>query len=174
MKKVTADSVENRALQEELRELEQQDWSNMWTFVMHQLRTGLRLKKVDYSRTPIEFELTPYEMLMDDIRGKKFQLNQVEIPAKTRSDARDLILDFIRSRPPLRPVSQRQLKALRKESTPGELLMQDIRSFSAQKSLRKTNAQQPIRSAFQESSRTELLLDSGDSQPPLSSKAHRA
>ena len=29
---------------------------------MGQLRQGIRLKKVDYSRTPAEYELTPYEV----------------------------------------------------------------------------------------------------------------
>jgi hypothetical protein len=45
---------------------------------------------------------------------------------------------------------------------------QDIRSCSARQSLRKTNAQRPIRSAFQENSRTQLSLDgeSSSSQPP--------
>ena len=37
-------------LQDELRELAQQDWANMWTSVMYQLRTGVRLKKVPYHR----------------------------------------------------------------------------------------------------------------------------
>ena len=30
---------------------------------MYQLRCGIRLKKVDYSRTPQEFEMTPYEVM---------------------------------------------------------------------------------------------------------------
>ena len=36
--------------------------SDVWTQVMGQLRQGIRLKKVDYSRTPAEYELTPYEV----------------------------------------------------------------------------------------------------------------
>ena len=35
---------------------------DVWTQVMAQLRQGIRLKKVDYSRTPAEYELTPYEV----------------------------------------------------------------------------------------------------------------
>ena len=38
------------------------DISDVWTQVMGQLRQGIRLKKVDYSRTPAEYELTPYEV----------------------------------------------------------------------------------------------------------------
>ena len=37
----------------------------------------MRLKKTEYTRTPIEFELTPYEILMDDIRSKRYKLNKV-------------------------------------------------------------------------------------------------
>ena len=45
---------------------------------------------------------------MDDIRSKRYKLRQVmidgAIPPKVKKDAHDVILDFIRSRPPLRPV----------------------------------------------------------------------
>ena len=44
--------------------------------------------------------------------------------------------------------------------------MQDIRSSKARQSLRRTNSQRPICSAFQESSRTQLL----PGQPPPSAK----
>ena len=47
-------------------------------------------------------------MLMDDIRSKRYKLRQVmidgAIPPKVKKAAHDVILDFIRSRPPLRPV----------------------------------------------------------------------
>ncbi len=76
---------------------------------MQDLRNGVKLKKTNYTKTPVEYELTPYEMLMDDIRSKRYKLNRVavdgELPPKVRKDAHDIILDFIRSRPPLRPVS---------------------------------------------------------------------
>ena len=81
---------------------------------MAQLRQGIRLKKVDYSRTPAEYELTPYEvgrqrscnfiirlsqMLMDDVRTRKYRLSPVSVApqsAQARKDARDIILEFIR------------------------------------------------------------------------------
>ena len=31
-----------------------------------------------YSRTPVEYELTPYEILMDDIRSRRYKLNKVD------------------------------------------------------------------------------------------------
>ena len=45
--------------------------------MIHELRSGVRLKKTEYTRTPIEFELTPCEILMDDIRSKRYKLNKV-------------------------------------------------------------------------------------------------
>ena len=76
---------------------------------MNELRNGVKLKKTNFTKTPIEYALTPYEMLMDDIRSKRYKLKQVmidgDIPPKVKKDAHDLILDFIRSRPPLKPVS---------------------------------------------------------------------
>ena len=76
---------------------------------MSELRHGVKLKKVNFTKTPIEYALTPYEILMDDIRSRRYNLKKVmvdgELPPKVKKDAHDIILDFIRSRPPLRPVS---------------------------------------------------------------------
>lgn len=76
--------------------------------VIRELRHGVKLKKVVYSRTPIEYELTPYEILMDDIRSRRYKLNKVmingNIPAPVKKDAHAIILEFIRSRPPLKKV----------------------------------------------------------------------
>merc|ERR1711874_180671 len=123
----------------ELRELGMRDWSNIWQQLMQELRVGIKLKKVDYSKTATEYELTPYEMLMDDIRSKKYSLNHITVPPRVKMDAKDMILEFIRSRPPLKPAANRVLPARRKESTPQELLMMDIRSGKTRQSLRKTS-----------------------------------
>lgn len=83
--------------------------ANLWIQTLSELRQGVKLKKTDYTKTPIEFELTPYEILMDDIRSRRYKLNKVmvdgEIPHRIKKDAHDIILEFIRSRPPLKPVS---------------------------------------------------------------------
>lgn len=75
--------------------------------VVDELRRGVRLKKHS-SRTPVEFELTPYEILMEDIRSRKYNLRKVmvngDIPRRVKKDAHAVILEFIRSRPPLRKV----------------------------------------------------------------------
>jgi len=128
---------------EDLRELAMGDWASIWSDVMGQLRRGIKLRKVEYSKTPTEFELTPYEMLMADIRKRSYKLNPTEIPPKVKTDAKDMILEFIRSRPPLKPASHRVLPARKKDSTPMELLLEEIRTTDASKSLKKTNFPKP-------------------------------
>ena len=92
----------------ELQELGLQDWARLWRQVLKNLRSGVKLKKIDYTKTPLEFELTPYEILMEDIRTRRFTLNKImvdgELPLRIKKDAHDVILQFIRSRPPLKPV----------------------------------------------------------------------
>ncbi|XP_068093237.1 protein spire homolog 1 isoform X3 [Hyperolius riggenbachi] len=101
----------------DLDELKNSDWARFWVQVMRDLRDGVKLKKVQerqYNMLPIEYELTPYEMLMDDIRSKRYTLKKVmvqgDIPPRLKKSAHEIILDFIRSRPPLNPVSARKLK----------------------------------------------------------------
>uniref|UniRef100_A0A8C3KU05 Spire type actin nucleation factor 1 n=1 Tax=Chrysolophus pictus TaxID=9089 RepID=A0A8C3KU05_CHRPC len=101
----------------DLDELKNADWARFWVQVMRDLRNGVKLKKVQerqYNPLPIEYQLTPYEMLMDDIRSKRYTLRKVmvngDIPPRLKKSAHEIILDFIRSRPPLNPVSARKLK----------------------------------------------------------------
>ncbi|XP_076864685.1 protein spire homolog 1 isoform X2 [Brachyhypopomus gauderio] len=101
----------------DLNELQNADWARFWVQVMRDLRDGVKLKKVQerqYNPLPIEYELTPYEMLMDDIRSKRYTLRKVmvngDIPPRLKKSAHEVILEFIRSRPPLNPVSARKLK----------------------------------------------------------------
>ncbi|CAL8370855.1 unnamed protein product, partial [Boreogadus saida] len=101
----------------ELDDLQNADWACFWVQVMRDLRNGVKLKKVQerqYNPLPIEFQLTPYEMLMDDIRSKRYTLRTVlvngDIPPRLKKSAHDVILDFIRSRPPLNPAAARKLK----------------------------------------------------------------
>ena len=46
---------------------------------MGDLITGAKLKHVDHTEESIEYELTPYEMLMEEIRARKYELNKVFI-----------------------------------------------------------------------------------------------
>ncbi|XP_077600235.1 protein spire homolog 1-like isoform X2 [Stigmatopora nigra] len=101
----------------DLDELQNADWARFWVQVMRDLRHGVKLKKVQerqYNPLAIEYQLTPYEMLMDDIRSKRYKLRKVmvngDIPPRLKKSAHEVILEFIRSRPPLNPVSARKLK----------------------------------------------------------------
>ena len=51
--------------------------------VLQSLRHGVKLKKVErereIERAPIEFGMTPYEILMDDIRSRRYQLNKIMV-----------------------------------------------------------------------------------------------
>nr|CAD7194217.1 unnamed protein product [Timema douglasi] len=110
--------------------------ARLWVQVIHELRHGVKLKKVDFlhspGRTPIEYELTPYEILMDDIRSRRYKLNKVtvdgSIPHRVKKDAHAVILEFIRSRPPLRKASERKMPPPRhRPRTPREQLMDSIK-----------------------------------------------
>ncbi|XP_058056567.1 protein spire [Anopheles bellator] len=128
----------------ELEKIHFNDWSDdqriwqalqarFWMQVVDELRRGVRLKKINFSRTPIEYELTPYEILMEDIRSRKYNLRKVmvngDIPPRVKKDAHAVILEFIRSRPPLRKASERKLAPapLRRIATPREQLLDSIR-----------------------------------------------
>lgn len=116
-----------------LEGLQFHDWARLWIQVIRELRHGVKLKKVDQdSIHNTEYELTPYEMLLDDIRSRRYKLNKVMVngglPQRVKKDAHELILDFIRSRPPLVPVSNRVLRpAPPKQVTLYEKLMESIR-----------------------------------------------
>uniref|UniRef100_A0A1B0APW5 KIND domain-containing protein n=1 Tax=Glossina palpalis gambiensis TaxID=67801 RepID=A0A1B0APW5_9MUSC len=118
--------------QQELAKLGFNDWARFWVQVIDELRRGVRLKKANYERAPIEYELTPYEILMEDIRSRKYQLRKVmvngDIPPRVKKDAHALILEFIRSRPPLKKASDRKLPPpIKRTPSPREQLMDSIR-----------------------------------------------
>ncbi|XP_055710366.1 protein spire isoform X3 [Phlebotomus papatasi] len=127
--------------QQELDKLGFNDWSDVriwralqarfWMQVVDELRRGVRLKKCSFSRTPVEYELTPYEILMEDIRSRKYNLRKVmvngDIPQRVKKDAHAVILEFIRSRPPLKKASERKLPPLKAKPTPRDQLLDSIR-----------------------------------------------
>lgn len=70
--------------------------ARFWVQVMRDLREGVKLKKVQerqYNPLPIEYQLTPYEMLMDDIRSKRYKLRKVMVSVKTRVAALKILLE---------------------------------------------------------------------------------
>ncbi|CAG2202599.1 SPIR [Mytilus edulis] len=119
---------------QQLDNLQRADWARLWVQMMRELRQGVRLKKVEHIHLqPVEFELTPFEILMEDIRTRRYTLNKVQvngdIPNTVKSDAHDVMLDFIRSRPPLQPAKDRVLKSPpKRELSVREQLLLHIRS----------------------------------------------
>jgi len=132
--------MENLCIQDldELDLLDRQEWAGIFNQVMSELRNGVKLRAVDYTRTPTEFALTPFELLMYDIKSKKAVLKP-PIPAHVEKAAKEKILEAIRSRPPLKPLEERKLRSPKQdEETPIENLMNEIRRGTARMSLRKT------------------------------------
>ncbi|XP_008309606.1 protein spire homolog 2 [Cynoglossus semilaevis] len=116
LKKISSEETLEDRSTAELDTLKHTDWARLWVQLMKELRQGVKLKKVQeqqFDPLPTEFSLTPFEMLMQDIRARRFQLRKVmvdgDIPTRVKRNAHELILDFIRSRPPLKPVTERSL-----------------------------------------------------------------
>ena len=128
--------------------LDKNDWAKIWMQVMSELRHGIKLRKVNEEvrqqrQRSIEFELTPFEILLDQIRARRYQLKKASmdttLPHEVKKDARDIILDFIRSRPPLKKSSLRKMpqSSLRPNVSKHELLMNEIRGDENKTRLRK-------------------------------------
>lgn len=135
----------------DLEDLKNADWARFWVQVMRDLRNGVKLKKVQqrqYNPLPIEYQLTPYEMLMDDIRCKRYTLRKVmvngDVPPRLKKSAHEVILDFIRSRPPLNPVSARKLKPT--PPRPRSLHERILEEIKAERKLRPVSPEEIRRS----------------------------
>ncbi|KAG7522912.1 spire-like 2 [Solea senegalensis] len=85
LKKIsTEDALEDKSTAE-LDALKHRDWARLWVQLMKELRQGVKLKKVQeqpFNTLPTEFSLTPFEMLMQDIRARRFQLRKVMVSQK--------------------------------------------------------------------------------------------
>uniref|UniRef100_A0A2K6GPN6 Spire type actin nucleation factor 2 n=1 Tax=Propithecus coquereli TaxID=379532 RepID=A0A2K6GPN6_PROCO len=135
LQKLREDEPQAEKPQVELDSLGHTDWARLWVQLMRELRHGVKLKKVqeqEFNPLPTEFQLTPFEMLMQDIRARNYKLRKVmvdgDIPPRVKKDAHELILDFIRSRPPLKQVSERRLRPLpQKQRTLHEKILEEIK-----------------------------------------------
>uniref|UniRef100_U3E837 Protein spire homolog 2 n=1 Tax=Callithrix jacchus TaxID=9483 RepID=U3E837_CALJA len=135
LQKLREDEPQVETPQAELDSLGHTDWARLWVQLMRELRHGVKLKKVqeqEFNPLPTEFQLTPFEMLMQDIRARNYKLRKVmvdgDIPPRVKKDAHELILDFIRSRPPLKQVSERRLRPLpQKQRSLHEKILEEIK-----------------------------------------------
>ena len=101
LSKINCANATLRSMQEStLEDLDEHDdlnrkqWSQVWLSVMKSLRTGVTLRRVEHhTKFPVQYEFSPYEMLLDDIRKQSYQLKKVpEIPEQLRKDTHDIIL----------------------------------------------------------------------------------
>lgn len=124
----------NESASEAIREdVKFQEWACLWIQVVRDLKDGVKLRKVNvnYNKSIDDYDLTPYEMLLRDIRDKNYNLRHIDSEAieKMKKDTHALILELIRTRPKLVPASQRILRPEPvKISTIHEKLMQEVRS----------------------------------------------
>ncbi|PNI28272.1 SPIRE1 isoform 8, partial [Pan troglodytes] len=84
----------------------------------------------------------------DDIRCKRYTLRKVmvngDIPPRLKKSAHEIILDFIRSRPPLNPVSARKLKPT--PPRPRSLHERILEEIKAERKLRPVSPEEIRRS----------------------------
>ncbi|KAG8447144.1 hypothetical protein GDO86_014558 [Hymenochirus boettgeri] len=151
------------------------NWGNLWSNVIKELSLGIRLrnsKERAYIDQPTVYELTPYELLMDDIRAKRYTLREVKDNRKNiMSDSTEnFIMNFIRSQP-LRPASERKLKE-RSQEEPSlhELLMTEIKSG---KKLRTNSRREKNSLQDDESSSLQSFPQGDDSLSSLSYRVNR-
>ncbi|XP_053126611.1 protein spire homolog 2 isoform X3 [Hemicordylus capensis] len=137
----------------DLDNLRNTDWARLWVQLMRELRHGVKLKKVQekqFDPLPTEYQLTPFEMLMQDIRARNYKLRKVmvdgDLPPRVKKNAHELILDFIRSRPPLRQASERRLRPMpQKQRTLHERILEEIKQ---DRKLRPVEARYPNQKGF--------------------------
>lgn len=60
-------------------ELNRTDWAKLWIQLMKELRMGVKLKSIELEERNRHYELTPYEILMSDIRDKRYHLNKIMV-----------------------------------------------------------------------------------------------
>lgn len=55
--------------------------ARLWVQIMRELRHGVHLKKAQHHQhaAPVEYELTPFEVLLEDIRTRRYTLNKIMV-----------------------------------------------------------------------------------------------
>jgi len=95
---------------EEVDKIHVEVWAHLW----RQLRVGVSLNHINRQeclhRQQKEYELTPFEMLLDDIKFKRYSLKKVvNLPKRVEKDNDTLSMDVIHS---LKSVADRVLSPL--------------------------------------------------------------
>ncbi|XP_058618658.1 protein spire homolog 1 isoform X2 [Onychostoma macrolepis] len=113
------------------------DWVSSWRDLVDELSRGVLLrplaKKLTVSKCPQPAETPPFNQLLRDIQCRRYTLRKVQLTdvgdGQRKLDPHQTLLEFIRSRPKLRPASERRISLKPKEQVSlHELLMEEIRS----------------------------------------------
>ncbi|KAJ8281376.1 hypothetical protein GJAV_G00066940, partial [Gymnothorax javanicus] len=93
LRKIRSEEPQEDRCTADLDALKHTDWARLWVQLMRELRQGVKLKRAQeqqFDPLPTEFRLTPFEMLMQDIRARKYQLRKVmvdgDIPTRVKQD----------------------------------------------------------------------------------------
>nr|XP_032636127.1 protein spire homolog 1-like [Chelonoidis abingdonii] len=87
-------------------------WASLWHDVIRELQNGVRLRKVmeqpQHSIPPKGYACSPYELLAEDIRCKRYTLRKVKINSEQNCKSSEG--NTVASQLPLKPASERKLK----------------------------------------------------------------
>ncbi|XP_060750111.1 protein spire homolog 2 isoform X4 [Tachysurus vachellii] len=130
------------------------NWEFTWKHLMDELSQGVVLRpprdEPNADVTP-PLDTSPFSQLLLDIQLRRYTLRKVKVLEDTDgergADPHQALLDFVRARPKLRPVSERKLKPrvqnLNHEVSLHELLMREIRSSDPVKLLSSCRRRRP-------------------------------
>ncbi|XP_067303481.1 protein spire homolog 1 isoform X2 [Pseudorasbora parva] len=117
-------------------------WMPTWKDLVDELSRGVVLqplaKRATLTKSTLPDETPPFNQLLRDIQCRRYTLRKVQDvgDSQRKPDPHQTLLEFIRSRPKLRPASERKMRLKPKEqSSPHELLMEEIRSVNHWKRL---------------------------------------
>nr|XP_023654580.1 protein spire homolog 2-like isoform X1 [Paramormyrops kingsleyae] len=117
------------------------NWVFAWKTLVDELSRGVKLRHVEERlnmSAPLPAEHSPFQQLLEDIQHRRFKLRKVQTVDNRRKwmDPHGSLLEFVRSRPKLKPASDRKLKTRpTEEASVHELLMKEIQSVDQQKLL---------------------------------------
>ncbi|XP_051515771.1 protein spire homolog 1 [Myxocyprinus asiaticus] len=122
------------------------NWVSPWKDLVNELSRGVVLrpsgKRPSANKCPLPMDTPPFNQLLQDIQCRRYTLRNVQATGNGQrtQDPHQTLLEYIRSCPKLRPVSERKMGLKPKEqSCLHELLMQEIRSTNHCKRLSSHN-----------------------------------
>ncbi|XP_042723717.1 protein spire homolog 1-like [Lagopus leucura] len=106
----------------------EKQWASLWPSVIRELQNGVKLQKAtERPQRPVPLKqctYSPYELLLDDIRHKRYKLRKVNIEQKCKTPSNAVATP----KPHLKPVLERKLKeCVPSEPTLHKQLMAEIK-----------------------------------------------